>query len=86
MPYHASSGFWSRYQALPPDVRRAADRAFALLKQDPGHPSLHLKRVGPLWSAGVTQAARALGVQADDGITLIWIGSHRDYERLISRV
>ena len=56
-----------------------------LLKRDPNHPSLHLKRSGPVGSARVTQVVRVLGVEAEDGITWVWIGSHRDYERLIDR-
>jgi hypothetical protein len=53
VPHHASARFWRAYEALPASVRRAADRAYALLKTNPDHPSLHLKRVGRFWSVRV---------------------------------
>jgi hypothetical protein len=36
------------YRALPADIRALADKNFALLKSDPRHPSLHLKRIDDL--------------------------------------
>jgi hypothetical protein len=45
--------FWRHYRQLPQDVQKLADKNVALLKVDPSHPSLHLKRVGKtkqLWS------------------------------------
>jgi hypothetical protein len=56
---------------------------YALLKTDPRHPSLHLKRVGRFWSVRVGTGHRALGVEALDGIVWIWIGTHERYNRLI---
>lgn len=37
--------FQPLYQSLPPQVRELANKQFALLKQDPKHPSLHFKRI-----------------------------------------
>ena len=56
--------YWSLYHRLPPQVRQAADRCFALLKSDPSHPSLHLKRIGDLWSVRIGVHYRALGMDA----------------------
>ena len=84
MIHHASSRFWSAYEALPPNIRNAADKSYALLKQDPRHPSLHFKRIGHFWSVRVGIHHRALGMDVDGGDVLwIWIGSHSDYDRLI---
>jgi hypothetical protein len=44
--HHAAPAFWDRYHALPAAIQELADKAFARLKADPRHPSLHLKRVG----------------------------------------
>ena len=63
-------------------VREAADGAFALLKSVPRHPSLHLKRLGKLWSARVGEHYRALGTDVPDGILWVWIGTHADYDRI----
>jgi hypothetical protein len=37
--------FWQRYASLPPDIRRIADKAYALWIDDPGHSSLHFKKL-----------------------------------------
>jgi hypothetical protein len=34
------------YRHLPAEVRELADKNFALLQQDPHHPSLRLKKTG----------------------------------------
>jgi hypothetical protein len=53
-----------------------------LLKADPSHPSLHLKKVGKLYSARVGIAHRALAVESQDGPAWFWIGDHPEYDRL----
>src|SRR4051812_20680681 len=47
---------------LPESVRNLANKNFELLKADPHHPSLHLKKVGELWSVRVGAHYRALGL------------------------
>jgi len=81
--HHASGEFWSRYQALPESVREAADKSYALLRKDSRHPSLHFKRIGHFWSVRVGLRYRALGIDVDDGILWIWIGTHGEYDQLI---
>jgi hypothetical protein len=83
--HSASSSFWAAYHALPESVRRLADKSFALLKQNPAHPSVHLKSVGRYCSARVGLHHRALGVPLPDGIVWFWIGAHDEYERIIRR-
>lgn len=68
---------------LPADIQALADRAFALLKSDPYHPSLHFKKIDALWSARVGMHYRALGVAIDDGVLWFWIGTHAEYDRII---
>jgi hypothetical protein len=57
--HRATAGFWRSYYALPQDIRDRAEKAFALLKSDPRHPSLRLKKVGSLWSARISRDHRA---------------------------
>lgn len=83
MIHHAAPDFWSRYHALPAEIREIADRAFALLKADPYHPSLHFKRIDDMWSVRVGAHYRALAVSVSDGILWVWIGSHGEYNRLV---
>jgi hypothetical protein len=68
---------------LPADVQRTADKAFELLKADPYHPSIHLKKVDEVWSARVGLHHRALAIRASDGLLWFWIGTHADYDDII---
>ena len=89
MKHYASAGFWKQYEFLPAEVRVRADRQFSLLKTNPQHPSLQLKKVvvrrgQELWSARVTLDYRALAIKRESGFLWFWIGDHRGYELLIS--
>lgn len=79
-----SSGFWDRYQQLPPDVRDIADKNFALWQKNPRHPSLRFKPIGKgFWTARVGLHYRAVGrFQDDDTFLWLWIGTHAEYDRL----
>ena len=83
MKHLESAKFWALYEALPAEVRTTADKNYALLKDNPQHPSLHLKKVGPLWSARVGDQYRALGKDVEGGVLWIWIGTHADYDKLV---
>jgi hypothetical protein len=73
------------YDALPSQVRELADKNFALLKQDPKHPSLHFKRLrGDVWSVRVGRSHRALAIEGKNRFQWFRIGSHAEYNRLIS--
>lgn len=82
--HYASPRFWECYEALPLSVRELADSNFELLKQNPRHPSLHFKQIGRFWSVRVGLRYRALGVSVPDGIVWFWIGTHTEYDRLVS--
>jgi hypothetical protein len=84
LTHHASPSFWRCYDALPATVRTLADKQFELLKADPRHPSLHFKRVKRFHSVRVGARYRALGVDVVDGILWFWIGSHADYDRIVT--
>ena len=83
MTHRASGRFWEAYKKLTPELQEQADKQFELLKQNPRHPSLQLKKIGRIWSARVSLAVRALAVDDGDIMVWFWIGEHREYERLI---
>jgi len=83
MRHFASRKFWDAYQNLPPHVRAVADKNYVLLKDNPQHPSLHLKKVGRFRSVGVGLNYRPLAVEAGDGLLWFWIGTHADYDTQI---
>jgi len=84
LKHYASPKFWELYRALPGDIRELADKNYQLLKSNPRYPSLHFKRIGELWSVRVGQHYRALGVDVEGGIYWIWIGTHADYDKIVS--
>jgi hypothetical protein len=66
--HFASPSFWEAYAKLPEEIRALADRSYALLKKNPRHPSLRLKKIGRFWSVRVgiqrifaSEAAAAAG-------------------------
>lgn len=85
MNHFASPLFWSTYEALPTSIKLLADKNFELLKSNSKHPSLHFKKVGRYWSARVGINYRTLAVEAEDGLLWIWIGSHAEYDKLITK-
>jgi mRNA-degrading endonuclease RelE of RelBE toxin-antitoxin system len=66
--HFVSPSFWETYSKLPENVRALADKNYALLKQNPRHPSLQLKKVGRFWSVRVGSRYRSLGVEVDAGL------------------
>ena len=83
MKHFASPEFWESYQNLPPGIRTLANQNFELLKTNPYHPSLHLKKVGKYWSVRVGRKYRALAFEMEEGLLWFWIGTHADYEALL---
>ena len=84
MNHLANSKFWYCYRRLPKAVRQLADKNFSLLRNNPSHPSLRLKKVrGELWSVRVGLHYRALAIEQPDGLYWFWIGPHDEYDALI---
>jgi mRNA-degrading endonuclease RelE of RelBE toxin-antitoxin system len=87
MAHYADPDFWRHYRDLPDEVRELADRCFEMLKASPQHPSLHFRKIKGregLWSARVGRDYRALATEVEDGLQWFWIGSHADYDRILS--
>ncbi len=84
MKHSASKEIWKLSDALPLRIQDLARKNFDLLKDDANHPSLHFKRIGRMYSVRIGLRYRALGVESQDGALWIWIGSHADYDKLLS--
>jgi hypothetical protein len=81
--HRASPSFWEGYYALDVDVRKLADKSFEILKNDPQHRSLRLKKTGRFWSARVGLHHRALALDIPGGLLWFWIGDHDAYDRIV---
>jgi len=74
--------------ALPEDVQKEARKAYQQFVQDPSHPGLRFKQVHPtlpIYSVRVARGYRAVGQRDERGMLWFWVGSHGDYDRLLSR-
>lgn len=77
--------FWKAYAALPQDVKEQAKKAYQLWQENRSHPSLNFKKVGKnLWSARITGDYRALALKKGDDYYWFWIGTHAQYDALLS--
>ena len=84
MNHYTSPDFWHTFHDLPQEVQDLARANYELLKSNPYHPSLHFKKVGDYWSVRVGRGYRALATETDEGFLWGWIGSHAEYDRIIS--
>ena len=77
------------YRALPESVRQQARQAYSLFQQAPHHPSLRFRQVHPtrpIFSARVGLHYREVGIHQGNDISWFWIGSHAEYDRLLSQL
>ena len=86
---HLTETFRKAFAGLPAHVQAAARKNYKLWKKDPFHPSLEFKKAHtrrPIHSVRVGIGWRALGIVEGEHITWFWIGSHNDYNNLLSRL
>jgi len=75
--------------AAPETIQTKAQSAYRLWADNPAHPSLRFKKVHatlPVYSVRIDLDWRALGVLQGDTVVWFWIGTHGDYERLLSKL
>jgi len=84
LKHFASNAFWKCYEQLPASIQGLADKNYELLKQNLEHPSLHFKKVGRFRSVRVGLRHRALGIEISEGVLWFWIGTHAEYDKLVS--
>lgn len=81
--------FRKSFSQLPEPIKDRAREAYRRFVENPDHPGLRFKRVHTteqIYSVRVTRDYRALGVRDDGTIVWFWIGSHADYDELLSRM
>lgn len=89
MKSHTTAKFRKAFAELPNLVQEQAREAYRQFMRDPWHPSLRFKPVHsrlPVYSARVGKGYRAVGQRAEEGVVWFWIGSHADYEKLLSQL
>ncbi|MFZ1757476.1 MAG: hypothetical protein WAU10_27260 [Caldilineaceae bacterium] len=74
------------YDALPYEIQRRADNAYALWQLNPQARGLNFKRVNtnhPYYSVRIGRGYRAIDIAEEDEILWFWIGAHDEYERIL---
>lgn len=87
MKSQLTEDFIECFDRLPQQVQELARRNYRLWCENPSHRSLRFKRVHTLdeiYSIRIGIGWRALGRMDGDTITWFWIGSHADYDKLLS--
>ena len=85
MQSRATRQFWRLFSQLPPGAQRDAKRAYRLFQDNPA-PGLQFKKLegeDNIYSIRIGLGYRALAVMNKDRTVWYWIGSHRDYDRLV---
>lgn len=81
--------FRSLFEALPSTIQREANETYRRFRADPAHPGLRFKLVsvyGPVYAARVGLHYRALAIRMPDYWLWFWIGTHADYDRLLTQI
>jgi hypothetical protein len=82
------ASFRKLYDDLPVQIQEKADEVYLQFRQNPNHPSLRFKKVHsdlPIYSVRITKNYRAVGQLDGSTVVWFWIGSHDEYERLLSK-
>ena len=86
---HTTEAFRNLLAGAPAGVRAKAEAAYRLWADNPAHPSLRFKKVHtslPIYAVRVDRDWRALGILKGDIMVWFWIGSHAEYERLLTKL
>ena len=90
MKSELTNDFVNCFGKLPEKVKQTARKNYKLWKQNPNHPSLEFKKLQalePIYSVRVGIGWRALGVlKKPDTIVWFWIGSHSEYDKLLTQL
>lgn len=88
MKSRRTASFRKAFATLPESVREQARVAYRRFQENPNHPGLRFKRVhpsDPIYSVRIGKGFRAVGTLERDVMIWFWIGSHADYDALLSK-
>jgi len=86
---HTTEAFRRLLAAAPAVIQAKAGSAYRLWARNPAHPPLRFKKVHttlPIYAVRIDRDWRALGVMKEEAMVWFWIGPHREYERLLSKL
>ena len=89
MKSYTTEKFWKAFEKLPSHVQNKARNSYRLWKENPYHPSLQFKQIHsikPIYSVRIGIGWRTIGIKDGDDMVWYWIGSHEEYNNLISKL
>ena len=89
MKSRTTAQFRKSFADLPKQVQEQTRAAYRQFKNNPSHPSLRFKKVHPelsIYSARISNNYRAVGQLDGDTAIWFWVGSHAEYDRLLSQL
>jgi hypothetical protein len=81
--------FRKLFADFPEPIQAQTRKAYRQFKQDPSYPGLRFKKVHPqlpIYSARINRDYRAVGQLEEDTVIWFWIGSHGEYDLLLSQL
>lgn len=89
MKSRTTTQFRKAFADLPEQVQEQTRKAYRQFKQEPNHPSLRFKKVHPelpIYSARISKNYRAVGQLDENVVIWFWVGSHAEYDKLLSQL
>ncbi len=87
MQSYTTDEFWILFEKLPFHIQELAREKYDLWKENSQHPSLQFKKIrGSIYSARVTDSYRAVGIIDEGEIVWFFIGTHTEYDKLLSQL
>ncbi|MEG3925194.1 ParE family toxin-like protein [Microcoleus sp. D3_18a_C4] len=89
MKSRTTAEFRKSFAALPKQVQEQTREAYRQFQENPSYPSLRFKKVHPelpIYSARISNNYRAVGQLDGDTVIWFWVGSHAEYDRLLSQL
>lgn len=89
MKSRTTAKFRKAFADLPEQVQKQTREAYRQFKHDPGHSSLRFKKVHPelpIYSARISKSYRAVGQLEGNTVIWFWVGSHAEYDMLLSQL
>lgn len=88
MTSFVTGDFRKCFRELPDEIQKQARKAYKLWRENSAHSSLRFKCVNDkeqIYAVRVGRGWRALGLMEGDAMYWFWIGSHAEYDKILSQ-
>ena len=87
LPHRTLPTFWTRFDALPEDVKDLAQSAYSEWLDNPRATGLRFKRLtGDYYSVRIGKNYRAICRLVESEWLWFWIGPHSEYDKILKGI